>query len=130
MRQTYLRKHFGTRLRDLRKEQHLSGTELAVVIERHKTWISHVETGRYATSLDTISRFAEVLAVDEMDLFTFPEINIRHAINDLTRKVPIETLAEVRDLLLQAAKESEMKEQAKQKRLQLRSGAKRSIQPL
>ena len=122
MRQMFLRKHFGDRLRQLRKEQALTGLVLATMIERDKSWISHVESGKQSTGLDTISLFAEVLAVDEMDLLTFPEVNLRHAINDLTRRVPIETLAEVKDLLVRAAKDSERKEGEKRKRLNAKSG--------
>jgi len=124
MRQMFLRKHFGDRLRQLRKEQALTGLVLATMIERDKSWISHVESGKQSTGLDTISLFAEVLAVDEMDLLTFPEVNLRHAINDLTRRVPIETLAEVKDLLVRAAKDSERKEGEKRKRLEERLNAK------
>jgi len=120
----FLRKHFGDRLRQLRKEQALTGLVLATMIERDKSWISHVESGKQSTGLDTISLFAEVLAVDEMDLLTFPEVNLRHAINDLTRRVPIETLAEVKDLLVRAAKDSERKEGEKRKRLEERLNAK------
>ena len=124
MRQMFLRKHFGDRLRQLRKEQALTGLVLATMIERDKSWISHVESGKQSTGLDTISLFAEVLAVDEMDLLTFPEVNLRHAINDLTRRVPSETLAEVKDLLVRAAKDSERKEGEKRKRLEERLNAK------
>ena len=122
MRQLFLRKHFGDRLKQLRKEQTLTGLVLGTMIERDKSWISHVESGKQSTGLDTISLFAEVLAVDEMDLLTFPEVNLRHAINDLTRRVPIETLAEVKDLLVRAAKDSERKEGEKRKRLNAKSG--------
>ena len=124
MRQMFLRKHFGDRLKQLRKEQALTGLVLGTMIERDKSWISHVESGKQSTGLDTISLFAEVLAVDEMDLLTFPEVNLRHAINDLTRRVPIETLAEVKDLLVRAAKDSERKEGEKRKRLEERLNAK------
>lgn len=121
MRQHFFRKLFGQRLRTLRQEQKMTGRFLAELADRGKSWVSQVESGKYATGLDTISLFAEVLGIDELDLLTFPENNIRHAVIDLTRKVPRETLYEVRELLLKASQEAEKR---KQKQEQLRASSR------
>jgi transcriptional regulator with XRE-family HTH domain len=61
---------FGERLRELRKQQGISQRDLATMTEVDFTYISKIETGDTPPpSSITIHRIAQVLNVDESELF-------------------------------------------------------------
>jgi transcriptional regulator with XRE-family HTH domain len=76
--------NFGERLRELRKQQHISQRDLANLVGVDFTYVSKIETGDNAPpSAATIHRMAQVLAADEGELIV------------LAGKVPLETYKEL-----------------------------------
>lgn len=66
-----LRRKFGDRIRDLRKELNLSQEELGFKADLHRTYIGSIERGEQNVSLDNIGKIAKVLKVSLKDLFNF-----------------------------------------------------------
>lgn len=64
-----LRKKFGMRVRELRKEQGLSQEDLGFKANIHRTYIGAVERGEQNVSLDNIGRIAKHLKVTLSELF-------------------------------------------------------------
>ncbi len=64
-----LRKHFGRRVRELRKARGYSQEELGFRTNIHRTYIGSVERGEQNISLDNIGRLAKALGVPLHDLF-------------------------------------------------------------
>jgi len=64
-----LRKKFGMRVRDLRKQLGLSQEELGFKSNIHRTYIGAVERGEQNVSLDNIGRIAKHLKVTLSELF-------------------------------------------------------------
>jgi len=64
-----LRKKFGTRVRELRKELKLSQEDLGFKSNIHRTYIGAVERGEQNVSLDNIGRLAKHLRVSLSELF-------------------------------------------------------------
>jgi transcriptional regulator with XRE-family HTH domain len=124
MRSQTVRKMFGARIKQLRREQEITGPDLAILMGRHQTFVSHLESGRNATNLDTLSLLAETLELDEKDLLNFPELSVRNTVVELTRRVSDDVLYEVKEFLTQRIREAEKREADKQKRRELRAGAK------
>lgn len=118
MRPEKVRKLVGARVRSLRKEQGLNGSTVANLLGKHRSWVSQFELGQCNSTLETLSAFAELLGLDELDLFTHPELNIRHVVVDLTRDASKDTLLELRDLLIARRSEDRSKEEERQRRLQ------------
>jgi XRE family transcriptional regulator, regulator of sulfur utilization len=54
----------GERLRKFRKQTGISQEELSEKAGYYRTYVGHVESGRYSPSLHTMWRFAHVLGVD------------------------------------------------------------------
>ncbi len=67
-----LRGVLGRNLKRLRLAAKLSQEELAHLAEIDRTYISSLERGRYAATVDMIERIAEVLKVDPLELLTDP----------------------------------------------------------
>lgn len=65
-----LRVAFGRRIRDLRRDRELSQEELAERTGLHWTYVSGVERGQRAPSLDVVGRFANGLSVTVAELFS------------------------------------------------------------
>lgn len=63
------RKAFGSRVRELREERGYSQEALAERGSFHWTYISEVERGRRAPSLDVVGRIADALGVTPSELF-------------------------------------------------------------
>ena len=63
-------KHFGQRVRELRKKKGLSQEHLAELSGLHRTYISDVERGKRNVSLRIVERLAEALYVRVGTLFT------------------------------------------------------------
>jgi transcriptional regulator with XRE-family HTH domain len=64
-----LRKKFGMRVRELRKQLGLSQEELGFKSNIHRTYIGAVERGEQNVSLDNIGRIAKHLKVTLSELF-------------------------------------------------------------
>jgi transcriptional regulator with XRE-family HTH domain len=64
-----LRVAFGSRVRALREERGLSQEALAARGDFHWTYVSDVERGKRAPSLDVIGRIARALEVTPAELF-------------------------------------------------------------
>lgn len=61
---------FGKRVRELRKQKHLSQEELASLCELDRTYIGGVERGERNVSLVNIERIANALGVDISELLS------------------------------------------------------------
>ena len=64
-----LRKKFGERIRELRKERGWSQEDLGFKAELHRTYIGSIERGEQNVSLDNIGRLAKTLGVKVSSLF-------------------------------------------------------------
>ena len=88
-----LLKLFGARLKSLRKERGLTVAEVAAALDCDVSSIYSIEKGRHAPSFQRLTGFAELLKLDELDLFTFPSEKARHELVEMTRHASIGTLA-------------------------------------
>jgi len=120
-----MRKLFGLRVRQLRSDQQLTVAELALMMERDKSMVAHLEGGRNAPNLDTLGRLAEALGVDEKDLLNFPKLSVRNEVVELTRRVPEYVLLEVQEILVRAVEELERESAERQERLAQRTAVRR-----
>lgn len=68
-----LRKKFGRRLRQLRREREMTQECLAEVASISVDMLSNIERGINAPSFETLERLAQVLKVSVQDLFSFSE---------------------------------------------------------
>ena len=66
-----LRKKFGNKVRELRKNRGLSQEELGFKANIHRTYVGAVERGEQNVSLDNIGRLAKHLKVSLAELFKF-----------------------------------------------------------
>jgi len=64
-----IKKRFGERIRNLRKQQGLSQEALALACNLDRTYIGGVERGERNISLINICKIAEALRVDVKELF-------------------------------------------------------------
>jgi transcriptional regulator with XRE-family HTH domain len=99
------RREFGKRLKDLAERKGLSGSELGRLCGWHRTTVYHLYRGDSFPGWNGVVRLAQVLDVDEMDLFTFPQAGVRHAISDLTLQAPNAVLLGVKAQLERALEE-------------------------
>lgn len=67
-----LQKKLGQRIADLRKARQLTQVGLAKKVGCSVSFISLVERGVNAPSVAGLEKFAKVLRVNVVDLFTFP----------------------------------------------------------
>lgn len=67
---------FGTRLRGLRKEKHMSQEQLAFAADVELSQISRIERGVINTSLSQIFQIARALNMHPQELFDFSIPNI------------------------------------------------------
>lgn len=58
---------FGTKLRHLRMEAHLSQRDLAAAVEMDTAYLSRIETGahQYSPSVETIKKFVDALKLPQ-----------------------------------------------------------------
>jgi transcriptional regulator with XRE-family HTH domain len=63
-----IRKSFGANLRRLRKKQGLSQEELAHRANVDRTYVSAIERGVYAVTIDVLDRLARSLDVEAWEL--------------------------------------------------------------
>jgi len=67
-RERQIQKHFGERVRELRKQKQLSQETLALACDLDRTYIGGVERGERNISLINIYKIAEALCVDAKEL--------------------------------------------------------------
>lgn len=82
------RKHFGDRIRTLRKERNLSQEQLAQMANFHPTYIQKVESGRIVPSLRAVVRLSRELNVPVTHLV---EVFDHKVVNDV-RESSIESI--------------------------------------
>lgn len=68
------KKALGAAIKQQRKAKRLTQAQLSVAAELSRSYLSDVENGRYAPSVDALSRIAELL---EMDLNIVKNLNSR-----------------------------------------------------
>ena len=68
-RDAQIQKHFGERVRELRKQKGLSQEALALACDLDRTYIGGVERGERNISLINICKIAEALGVNAKELF-------------------------------------------------------------
>src|SRR5258708_6043698 len=102
MKRADLRKLFGVRFRALREERQITQQEVADYVGCGRPFVTRIETGERSPSFDMLPRFAEILRVDEMDLFTFPGATVRHDVGDLSRRASLDVNFQVKAILEQA----------------------------
>lgn len=66
---TSVRKVFGKRIRDLRKQKGYSQEQLADRADLHRTYIGAIERGEQNVSLDNIAKIAKALSVRIEEFF-------------------------------------------------------------
>jgi transcriptional regulator with XRE-family HTH domain len=64
-----IRKLFGIRVRELRKEQGYSQEDFADECGLHRTYIGAIERGERNVSIDNIARIADALKIEMGELF-------------------------------------------------------------
>ena len=68
-----LYQHFGLNVVYYRKKMRLSQTQLAELVDIHRTYVSSIELGKVSVSFDIVFKLAEVLGVPPSKLFEFRE---------------------------------------------------------
>jgi len=66
-----IKKKFGERLRELRKEKGLAQDELATKAGLNSSYVGFIERAQRNPTLETISKLASALEVDIEELFHF-----------------------------------------------------------
>ena len=64
-----IRKAFGKRVRELRKQQSYSQEQLADKAGLHRTYLGSIERGEQNVSIDNIAKIAKALRVSLSQLF-------------------------------------------------------------
>jgi len=83
----------GARIKALREQLGLTQEKLAYEAGlKSKGHLSGIEKGLVIPTLPTLSLLADRLAVELLDLLTFPEISARHELVDLTRGMKVGSL--------------------------------------
>lgn len=86
----------GSRVQQLRREQGMSANELARGIRFVRDAVYKIERGANPPAFATLKKLAALLKSDELDFFVHPEVNERHELIELTRKVPLHVLLEMK----------------------------------
>ena len=68
-----LYQQFGLNVVYYRKKMRLSQTQLAEMVDIHRTYVSSIELGKVSVSFDILFKLAEVLEVPPSRLFEFRE---------------------------------------------------------
>ena len=62
---------FGLNVVYYRKKKRLSQTQLAELVDIHRTYVSSIELGKVSVSFDILFKLAEVLEIPPSKLFEF-----------------------------------------------------------
>ena len=68
-----LYQQFGLNVVYYRKKKRLSQTQLAELVDIHRTYVSSIELGKVSVSFDILFKLAEVLEVSTSKLFELRE---------------------------------------------------------
>ena len=68
-----LYQQFGLNVVYYRKKKRLSQSQLAEMVNIHRTYVSSIELGKVSVSFDVLFRLAEVLEIPVSKLFDFRE---------------------------------------------------------
>lgn len=66
-----LYQQFGLNVVYYRKKKRLSQTQLAEMVDIHRTYVSSIELGKVSVSFDILFKLAEVLEIPPSKLFDF-----------------------------------------------------------
>lgn len=66
-----LHQKFGLKVVYYRKKKRLSQTQLAELVDIHRTYVSSIKLGKISISFDILFKPAEVLAIPPSKLFEF-----------------------------------------------------------
>ena len=75
MKDEYINQYqqFGLNVVYYRKRKRLSQSQLAELVDIHRTYVSSIELGKVSVSFDILFKLAEVLEVTPAKLFEFRE---------------------------------------------------------
>ena len=75
MKDEYMNQYqqFGLNVVYYRKKKRLSQSQLAELVDIHRTYVSSIELGKVSVSFDILFKLAEVLEVTPAKLFEFRE---------------------------------------------------------
>jgi transcriptional regulator with XRE-family HTH domain len=107
-----IRKHLGTRLKQLREEQSLRVHDVCAMLAIGAPHLYNVERGIANPSLELLISLATIYRVDVTDLFVFPEVHRRHAIREQIRHTPNAKLEEVEEAIAKVTRGSRSKRSA------------------
>lgn len=65
-----IKKKFGAKLRQVRKQKHISQEELAFRAKLHRTYVSDVERGSRNISIENVEKIAKALNLNVSELFS------------------------------------------------------------
>ena len=68
-----LYQQFGLNVVYYRKKKRYSQTQLAELVDIHRTYVSSIELGKVSVSFDVLFKLAEVLEISPNKLFEFRE---------------------------------------------------------
>ena len=68
-----IKKLLGKRIRELRKSKKLTQEQLAELLGIGTPNISYIETGKYAPSMDTLEKLANVLDIKPFEFYMFEQ---------------------------------------------------------
>lgn len=66
-----IKKLLGHRIREIRRSKNLTQEKLAELVGIGTPNISYIETGKFAPSMDTLEKIAEVLEVKPFEMYMF-----------------------------------------------------------
>jgi transcriptional regulator with XRE-family HTH domain len=93
-------RQFAARVKAVRLERGLRVDDVARALSCDPSSIYGIERGRHAISFRHLVALAQLLQVDELDLFTFPDATPRHDLIDLTRRASLRVILSTREHLL------------------------------
>lgn len=86
----------GTNIRRYRRQQGMTQKELADLIEVSKETIGNIETGRRWVTTETVKKIANVLTVDQIQLFEdlngVSRVSVVHQVCKILSTVPLDIL--------------------------------------
>jgi transcriptional regulator with XRE-family HTH domain len=95
----------GQRIRDLREDNGMTIQQLAETSEiGSKGHISNMERGLVRPNIQTLKQVADGLGVLPLDLMTFPKLDLRQRLIELTRSVSRVKISELIRLLTKGSK--------------------------
>lgn len=79
MKNKFILKEFGDRIRQLRIERNLSQEKLSFITGFHRTYIGMIERGERNISLTNMTVFAKVFEINISSLLDFSILNPEHS---------------------------------------------------